>query len=243
MFCGSVMGVACISTTFSAFISETEWFACMYACSMVGSIFWLTLLALLYINAIYTWYSPPRLRHHPRVLRRKRGRIYMHNGAVHNMRGLVLYKELPTSQPLSNELKRHLRFIRPSGLELQECTGSRGGAVSQVSRREMCRSGASFMTSTPQGTHLVWQQESCTRERGAGEGKTQRPEACRSARVPIEMPRIQNPGTGSRFPPEHSGQQSRQFGESLSEHTEGGRSFVTSVKKQNTVQRVGLKQV
>ena len=38
------------------------------------------------------------------------------------------------------------------------------------------------------------------RERGASEGKTQRPEACRSARVPIEMPRIQNPRTGARFP-------------------------------------------
>ena len=59
----------------------------------------------------------------------------------------------------------------------------------------------------------------------------------------LRCPEFRTRGPVPGFPPEHSGQQSRQFGESLSEHTEGGRSFVTSVKKQNTVRRVGLKQV
>ena len=94
----------------------------------------------------------------------------------------------------------------------------------------MCRSGASFTRSTPQGTHLVWQQEAAQEREAPAREKSQRPEACRSARVPIEMPRIQNPGTGSRFPPEHSGQKFRQFGKRLSEHAEEGSSFVTSVK-------------
>ena len=109
-----VIALTCMacSPTFASFISETDWFAFVYACSIVGSILRLISLVLLIIHVIYTWYAPPRLSRHPRVLRRMRGRIYMHNGAVSNMRGLVLYKELPTSQPLSNELKQHLRFPR-----------------------------------------------------------------------------------------------------------------------------------
>ena len=79
-----VIALTCMacSPTFASLISEADWFAFVYACSTVGSIIWLISLVLLIIHVIYTWYAPPRLSRHPRVLRRMRGIIYMHNGAV-----------------------------------------------------------------------------------------------------------------------------------------------------------------
>ena len=79
------------------------------------------------------------------------------------LRGLGSCRHLPSPQQNSSaaaklresEQGTELRFIRPSCLELQENTGSRGGAVFQVSTREMCRSGASFMKNTRRG-HILY---------------------------------------------------------------------------------------